>query len=293
MDFFSYAARDQRDSDPAVVRIQVVDRYDPPIAVADTYLLIADRSFSVGEAEGVLSNDVNLGAADVTAALVEDVHNGALTFTSYGGFTYTPDAGFVGRDVFLYEIDDGITTAAAVRVELLVNEHTVTISEIMADNRVTFEDQDGDSPDWLELFNYGDQPVDLDGWFLTDDPDDLTGWRFPAVTLASGQFLTVFASGKDRTDVAGDLHTDFRLSAGGEYLALVADDSETIISELAPSFPPQFTDVSYGPTMSAVTRALVRRGSQAQVLVPANDTLGQTWTETAFNAGASRRLIRK
>ena len=35
-------------------------------------------------------------------------------------------------------------------------------------------DEDGDSSDWIELWNYGAAPIDLKGWHLTDDPDDLS-----------------------------------------------------------------------------------------------------------------------
>jgi hypothetical protein len=39
------------------------------------------------------------------------------------------------------------------------------------------------------------------------------------------------------------LHTNFRLSAGGEYLALVEPDGRTIVAEFAPLFAPQVPDV--------------------------------------------------
>ena len=71
------------------------------------------------------------------------------------------------------------------------------ISEIMASNDVTLMDEDGDSSDWIEIFNASDQPVDLDNWHLTDDVDRLDKWSFPSVVLDPGDFLLVFASGKD------------------------------------------------------------------------------------------------
>ena len=72
------------------------------------------------------------------------------------------------------------------------------ITEFMANNRATIEDEDGDASDWIEIFNSGDTPVDLDGYFLTDAADTLTMWRFPSVEIAENGFLLVFASGKDR-----------------------------------------------------------------------------------------------
>ena len=65
------------------------------------------------------------------------------------------------------------------------------------------------------------------GWFLTDDEnfdilDPESIWVFPPRTIAAGGRLIVFASGKNRRPVgAGELHTNFQLAAGGEFLALV------------------------------------------------------------------------
>ena len=98
----------------------------------------------------------------------------------------------------------------------------VAISEFMASNSVTIYDEDGDSSDWIELHNAQSSVVRLDGWYLTDDPSDLTKWQLPNIELLPRGRLLVFASGKDRTDAKRALHTNFRLSSSGEYLALVA-----------------------------------------------------------------------
>src|SRR6266536_2067597 len=60
----------------------------------------------------------------------------------------------------------------------------VEISEFMADNKKTIHDEDGDSSDWIELFNPTGTDLNLAGWALTDDPKKLFEWRFPNVTLA-------------------------------------------------------------------------------------------------------------
>src|SRR5688572_13761704 len=83
------------------------------------------------------------------------------------------------------------------------------ITEFMARNQGTLLDEDGDTSDWVEIYNAGDTPVDLAGWSLTDDSKKLHKWQFPAVTLAPGKFMIVFASGKDRTDPTRNLHTSF------------------------------------------------------------------------------------
>ena len=121
----------------------------------------------------------------------------------------------------------------------------VLLTEIMAANSATLADEDGAFSDWIEIHNPEATPIDLAGWMLTDSSGKKNKWQFPSVTLPPGGYLVVFASNKDRRDPAAPLHTDFALSADGEYLALIKPDGTTA-SEFAPQFPPQDDDISYG-----------------------------------------------
>ncbi|MGB1888921.1 MAG: CotH kinase family protein, partial [Akkermansiaceae bacterium] len=56
----------------------------------------------------------------------------------------------------------------------------------------------------------------------------------------------VFASGKGAAGPAGEIHTNFKLSVGGEYLALVTASGSTLLQEFAPTYPALDKDVSYG-----------------------------------------------
>lgn len=120
------------------------------------------------------------------------------------------------------------------------------ISEFMAANTRTLSDSDGAYSDWIEIHNPDAVAVDLTGWYLSDSASNKTKWQFPAVTLPPGGFLVVFASSKNRRDPAAPLHTNFALSASGEYLGLTKPDGTTVVSEFAPSFPAQADDISYG-----------------------------------------------
>jgi len=122
------------------------------------------------------------------------------------------------------------------------------INEFMASNDSILADEDNDYPDWIEIHNPGTcrENINLEGWHLTDDPENLTRWQFPSVDLGSGEYLIVFASGKDRAVPGSELHTNFQIDADGEYLALVYPDGRHIVHEYAPEYPNQHTDVSYG-----------------------------------------------
>jgi len=121
----------------------------------------------------------------------------------------------------------------------------VRINEFMALNSVTLADVDGEFSDWIEIYNDGDLDLSLEGWSLTDSPDVPRRWLFPEVTLEAGGYLVVFASGKDRQVAGQELHTNFKLSGEGEYLAL-SDAGGSAVSLFEPGFPPQETDVSFG-----------------------------------------------
>jgi hypothetical protein len=122
----------------------------------------------------------------------------------------------------------------------------LVLSEFQASNISTLREDDGNFEDWIEIANVSTASVNLAGWYLTDDSIRLTRWQFPSTNLAAGQFLIVFASNKDRRTVGQPLHTNFKLAKEGEYLALVKPDGLTIATAYAPSFPPQWDNLSYG-----------------------------------------------
>lgn len=120
----------------------------------------------------------------------------------------------------------------------------VVINELVAANGNGLRDKDGDTSDWLELFNATERPINLEGWCLSDDPREPRRWCFPEVTLPARGYLVVFASGKRQPDAAvRELHASFKLKASADYLGLVRP-SGSVASELA--YPDQKQDVAYG-----------------------------------------------
>ena len=162
------------------------------------------------------------------------------------------------------------------------------VTEFMADNGGIIVDEDGDSSDWIEIFNSGPETTDLAGHYLTDDSGALTKWQLPSLPLEANAFLLVFASEKDRRDANSQLHTNFRLSNSGEYLALVAPDGATIISEFGSAVNPlaeQFEDISYGLMQTGDTAAsvLVASSADCRVMVPPDASLDETWRGVEFD----------
>jgi hypothetical protein len=78
---------------------------------------------------------------------------------------------------------------------------TIQLNEIVSSNASVIYDEDGDTPDWIELHNPSNQAVNLDGFGITDDPGDLSMWIFPSIVIEPNGFLVIFASDKDRKDL--------------------------------------------------------------------------------------------
>jgi CotH kinase protein/Concanavalin A-like lectin/glucanases superfamily/Lamin Tail Domain/Immunoglobulin I-set domain len=165
------------------------------------------------------------------------------------------------------------------------SQENVVISEFMASNGSTFLDEDGDYSDWIEIHNAGPTTVNLLNWSLTDSAGNLTKWRFPETNIVADGYMLVFASEKDRRVPGAPLHTNFKLGADGEYLALVAPDGTNVISQFSPAYPPQARDVSYGEGIFSTNSIVISSNSPVRVSVPANGADGLNWTATTFDDG--------
>ena len=162
-----------------------------------------------------------------------------------------------------------LLTAAAALAFAAKAGAALHITEIVAANKQGLTDEDGAHSDWIELYNSGPGAANLRGWHLTDDPLRVTRWEFPELVLDEGEFVVVFASGKDRSSAGSELHTDFSLAAEGEYLALT-DPSGQEGDEFAPGFPAQVADVSWGVVPSQV------QGTHAYFYQPTPGTVNIT-----------------
>ena len=121
---------------------------------------------------------------------------------------------------------------------------SVKINEFLAANDSANQDPQGDYDDWIELYNSGTETIDLTGYYLTDDLDDLTQWSFPAgTTIDGGGYLLIWAD-KDTSDNPSGIHSNFKLSAGGDSIGLIESVGTTVVDSI--TFNEQNDDVSYG-----------------------------------------------
>ena len=118
----------------------------------------------------------------------------------------------------------------------------IVINEFKADNK-TFADSIGEYDDWVELFNPTDSTIILTGKYLTDKKDNFKKWKFtePNLIMKAKEFLLVWC---DEQQWQNGLHTNFKLSADGEFLALTDSDGVTVIDSI--TFGVQSQNMSYG-----------------------------------------------
>jgi len=123
----------------------------------------------------------------------------------------------------------------------------LVINEFMASNDYGPVDEHGDHDDWIEIYNAGDEAIDIGGMYITDNLEELTTSQIPATdpaltTIEPGDFLLLWA---DKEAEQGILHIDdVKLSGGGEQIGIVDTDGATILDSL--TYGEQTTDVSYG-----------------------------------------------
>lgn len=175
-----------------------------------------------------------------------------------------------------------VTVIGALMVFLPLAKADLIISEFMASNQKGIADEEGDRSDWIEIKNTAATAAALTGWALTDNEALPQKWVFPAEVIPANGQLLVFASGKNRTVAGQRLHTNFSLSAGGEYLALIRPDG-TRASEWLPTYPPQFADTSYGLSSNILEETWVTPASSLKALVPADTSLIPQWRTPGFN----------
>lgn len=109
--------------------------------------------------------------------------------------------------------------------------HNVVINEVVTCNKYSHIASDGTAPDWVELYNSSDKPLNLNGWGLTDDKTEPYKFTFPDITVDSGEYLLIYCSGAEKTDAEdGILRAGFKLSSKGEFLALTDAGGATIQS---------------------------------------------------------------
>ncbi|MGB2862788.1 MAG: lamin tail domain-containing protein [Sedimentisphaerales bacterium] len=123
----------------------------------------------------------------------------------------------------------------------------LVINELLARNDLGITDPQGERDDWIEIYNSGEEAINIGGMYLTDDLSEPAKWRVPNenpsdTTISPGGYLLIWAD-NDTTDAG--FHASFELGAdAGEEIGLFDTDGTTLLDSV--TFGDQTPDVSYG-----------------------------------------------
>ncbi len=188
-------------TDTAAVRIKVTPANDAPVAADDAIsgdedtVIVGDVLADNGSGA---DSDVDGDTLTVSATLVTNVVNGALTLNTDGTFTYTADANFNGTDSFEYTLDDGnggTDTATVTLTVNPVNDAPVALNDLFATNENTLLQGN------VLLDNGVNPDRDIDG-------DTLTISATPVTDVANGTLVLNTDGTFDYTPDAGFDGTD-------------------------------------------------------------------------------------
>ncbi len=105
------------------------------------------------------------------------------------------------------------------------------ISEIMPSNHTAVPDESGNFGDWVEIWNSGDEPIDMKGVGLSDRGDSIR-FLFPAMTLQPDGRVIVFCDNSNQVESGKPFHAKFKLSSVGETVYLY-DPNAFLIDQVA------------------------------------------------------------
>lgn len=159
---------------------------------------------------------------------------------SYGSY---PDGQGVERQEFYRVTPGGTNDNTAAPIVVYINEWMAanTSGLINTNNGNRFDD-------WIELYNPGNTPANLAGYYLSDNLANKTQFKIPpGYVIPPHGYLLVWADGEARLNTNTDpvLHVSFRLSQDGEAIGLFAVDGTTIDS-VDFRTEQQFNNVSQG-----------------------------------------------
>ncbi len=200
---------------------EVVPSAGTPTAVADSYATAFGVTLTVA-APGVLGNDSSNDGGGLSAVLVSPPTGGVVTLAADGAFSYTPNGGFTGRDVFTYRATStsGGGATATVSIDVAASGQPLPPTGLrvaaITGSLVTFE--------WVPPAG-GPAP---------------TGYQIEG-GLAPGQVLGILPLGSAPSLTlsmpSGIFHVRIRTVAGGAVSAASADVVAHVNTPAPPSAP--------------------------------------------------------
>lgn len=184
--------------------------------------------------------------------IIDGVDHAPLSLFNTGSITLNGPVGNANIDTYSYSnipnnasygrVNDGAIssmvftnpTPTVSNQLVIIQPDVIVINELLPANQNGIVDEFGELEDWIELYNPGNSPINVGGYYLSDDPLVRNKWIIPtsnpdSTTIPAQGWLLFWA---DNDEAQGVRHAGFRLSNNGEYLSISGPDGYTLADEI-------------------------------------------------------------
>ena len=105
---------------------------------------------------------------------------------------------------------------------------SLVISEVVTSNKASLVDEDYGTPDWIELHNTSNKPLNVQNYALSNDVKSPVKYVLPEATIQPGGYLIVYCARQIEDAPADKICTGFKLSASGVTVVLTAAGGDTL-----------------------------------------------------------------
>ena len=180
-----------------------------------------------------------------SGATVKDINNKDITSLITVSST-SVNTSITGQQTIIYTFTDKSGHSKTKKRKIIINNIVnsgkgVHVNEILTANSSTSLDPDFKQfSDWIELYNYSDDEINLDGYHLSDDKNSPNKYSLPNSTISAHGYKIIWAD--KRNTNANDIHTNFKLSMNEDNIVF-SDDDGKIIDDI--TFVKQKSDISF------------------------------------------------
>ena len=151
-----------------------------------------------------------------TVSLIDNTGN-IISRVSYNNLNSDESISFI-KNKYLITIPTPKEENKYVKIDKDKKKYTISINEYLTHNKGINYASDGASYDFIELYNYGDDDVNLKGLSLSDDEKNLNKFIMPDVVIKKKEYLVIYLTGGK--EIEGNIYANFKLSDNDQKIIL-------------------------------------------------------------------------
>ena len=193
----------------------------PDITIkAKSYLIVYASGLDKCDLDNnICHTNFKLSSDGETITLSDDGNN-IISKISYGSYLNDVSYGYYkGRYGFMKEPTPGKENGELIPNFISHKDYTLSITEYMIKNKSSHYTVNGEYPDWIEIYNYGEKDINLANVNLTDNKDKLNKYKMPSIIIKAGEYKVIYLSEELNDDSV--LHATFGLKENEDIILSV------------------------------------------------------------------------